>query len=191
MKFKLGPAPVDETFDPEGDGWSSLKEPTPGKLQLIALPIGLVVSTILSGFWYLRGPKVVPLLESLKLWQMILIMLGVMVVHELIHALFFPNWGLDSKTVLGCWPKKLVFYAHYEGPLNKGRFLMVFLAPFMLLSVLPLFYWHASPLLCLISVFNSLSACGDLTAVGLIGYQVPGGYLVRNKGWRTYFTPAA
>lgn len=41
-----------------------------------------------------------------------------------------------------------------------------------------------------LSLFGSVSACGDLVGAALIFFQIPHSAIVRNKGWKTYWKSA-
>ena len=49
---------------------------------------------------------------------------------------------LSERTVLGLWPSRLVFFAHYEGARSKGNFTLGIIAPFLVLTILPLMAAH-------------------------------------------------
>lgn len=115
-------------------------------------------------------------------------------VHELLHAVVHPDFGASPATVIGCWPAKLLFYAHYEGPFTRNRFLLVFATPFAVISLLPmvLAVLHILPHGCFaliagLSTLNALIACGDYFGFALRLWQVPRRAFARNKGWRTYY----
>jgi hypothetical protein len=122
-------------------------------------------------------------------------------VHELLHAAFHPGAGLSSDTVIGLWPSRLLFYAAYEGPMARNRFLLVFMGPYLVLSLLPVV---AIPLLraigagpvpllalAFLAFIGAAVAAGDVVGAILVLTQVPADAVVRNQGWRTYWRPAA
>jgi hypothetical protein len=122
---------------------------------------------------------------------------ALVVVHELLHAVVHPGWGLSHRTILGAWPARLLFYAHYSGPLSRNRFLCVFAMPFLIITVLPLglaacglklpdlMTWAVA----WGSTLNALAAGGDYFGILLISLQVPRAAIVQNQGWRTYWKP--
>jgi hypothetical protein len=63
---------------------------------------------------------------------------ALILVHELLHAVVHPGYGFTDATVIGAWPSKLLFYAHYCGPLSRERFLLVFAMPTLVITGLPL-----------------------------------------------------
>ena len=195
MKFHLGSLPDD--FDPD-ETWHSIVEPNPLLMQFVALPIALVTAGLFFYLWNLISS-----FESLHVpagWE-IATQVGIIVsfpllilIHECLHAICYPGYGLGQETLIGCWPSRMLFYAYYNGPMSRDRFLLVFAMPFLVISVVPLLVAAILPLpevatriLAWFSIWNSLFACGDILGFFLILAQVPRGAIVRNKSWRSYW----
>jgi hypothetical protein len=191
MKFRLGPIPENHEFSPAQSGWRALREPNPVVFQLVALPIGLLATAaVVSGWWLsvaygLRIPG-----SSLGMGVLLPILLTVPV-HEMVHTLFHPQLGRSAASILGFWPKTMLFYAHYDDALTRTRFIAALMAPFMALSVAPVVgcwltgygrWWIVA-----LSAFNAFIACGDLTGVLLVVAQVPSRAAVRNRGYYTWW----
>jgi hypothetical protein len=143
---------------------------------------------LLGGLFYLVWPGE-PASASTGL--LLLFLVGLIPVHELLHALCFPGGLKSPQTLIGVWPARLLFYAHYEGSMPRNRFLLTFVMPFLVLSLLPvvlvgLFQWPSLDLLFL-SLVNGAAASGDIIGIFLVTFQVPRSAIVRNKGWRTYW----
>src|SRR6185503_13338146 len=102
-----------------------------------------------------------------------------------------PGSGDSADSVLGFWPSRLLFYAHYVGELTRARFIAILLMPLLIISFVPLvvcaIIGHSSGLLAFSSALNALCACGDIFGVGLLLFQIPSDARVRNQGWRTYW----
>jgi len=47
---------------------------------------------------------------------------------------------------------------------------------------------HASITMAFVSGLNAIGAGGDILAIGLLLSQVPGAAIVRNQGYKTYWT---
>lgn len=189
MKFRIGRVPENPEFHPEADGWLSLKEPSPGWAQVIALPVGFGVAGLLLLLWYILTPMrgfAFPVILSLPL-----IFIMSIPVHELIHFFTFPNQGRGQQAVLGFWPRQLVFYAHYEGVLSRNRFLMILVNPFLVITLLPLLFCAVfrcfSSFFMLLSLINALSSSLDLLGFLIIFLQIPAAAAVRNQSWKTYY----
>lgn len=195
MQFRVGAVPED--FEPD-DSWHSILEPGPLLMQLLALPVAIFMGAL---FWILWQqvisftPMVIPAAYSSLFAAATLASIPLLImVHELLHAAAHPGYGLQSATVIGAWPKMMLFYAHYSGPLTRNRFLLVFAMPFLCISVLPLviasFGWLPQTFgipAAWFSIWNALFACGDALGFFLILAQVPRNAIVQNKGWRSYW----
>jgi hypothetical protein len=70
--------------------------------------------------------------------SVISIFLGVLIVHELIHLIAHPKFGLSKDSVLGVWPKAGVCYAFYGGELSRNRFILIIALPLFVLTIAPL-----------------------------------------------------
>ena len=197
MHFHYGAVPEDKDFIPTAEaGWHDIQHDLgPLALQLIAFPVTL----ILIALW---AVCVLPRLQGTFSSMLVKIDLGALAllllmipVHELLHALVHPGWGLSSGTTLGVWLSRGLLYAYYEGELSRDRFLLCLAMPFLALGVLPtvlimMFPWLAPNLLGL-SLFGCVLGCGDVVGVGLVLFQIPRAAIVRNKGWKTYWRPVS
>lgn len=198
MRFHCGAIPEDNRFDPEEGGWKRVREPGPIGIQILALP-ALVV--ILAGLAWLifqvfpRGsgaPSFIGFTRST--WLALLLFIPV---HELIHALCHPKWGLSPNTLIGLWPSRLLFYAYYHGQVERNRLLVAFAMPFIILSLLPIallavlkYFFPVVPLattLAVLSFVNGAAASGDVIGFCLVLFQIPSRAIVRNKGWKSYW----
>lgn len=203
MRFHVGPVPEGAEFVPEEQGWSAIREPGAWLLQLYAVPVAIVAGAVTAGLLTLVMPPELPIAESSALslpsWLVITILILLIPVHEALHAVFHPGAALTPKTVIGLWPSRLLFYAHYEGAMPRDRLLLVFVGPYFLLSVLPIpviallrvLGVGPVPLLMLafLSFIGAIVAAGDVVGFLLVLTQVPAAARVRNKGWRTYWRP--
>ncbi len=188
MRFHLGAIPETSDFSPDA-AWRSLREPTPWVMQFLALPVGIVVCIAVGAGWlYLAPFRELPFDSPSLLLGAMLVMIPI---HEVLHAIVHPGSGSSGDSILGFWPSRMLFYAHYSGELTRARFIAILLMPLLVISLLPLLVCavmgHSSGLLALISAFNALCACGDIFAVGLLLSQIPVDARVRNQGYRTYW----
>ena len=201
MRLYYGGIPENKNFQPEQEGWSPIREPGPVAVQFLAVPFALAALVLLVGLFLLVLPhqelKPELVFINLPFLGVMLLLIVIIPVHELIHAFLTPGFGLTDKTVIGIWPSRLLFFAYYDEALSRNRFLVVFLAPFFVLSLLPvglavlarLLPVHPSllPSLVLLSLLNGAAASGDLLGFTLVWMQIPSKAQVRNKGWRTYW----
>ena len=195
MRIHIGPIP--DEFTPD-NSWRPIREPAPVMMQVLATPIGLAVFLAVLYCWHrigassplqLHGSRAALLLVALFLSFPLLI-----IIHEILHALVHPHFGRSALTVLGAWPKPLMFYAHYSGPLTRNRFLAVFAMPFLVITILPLIIGATGllpPTLTMaaawFSSWNAFFACGDIFGFALILFQVPSTAIVQNQSYRTYW----
>lgn len=208
MRFILGPPPDDKDFVPEQGDWRRLREMGPRTLMVIGSLAGVPLSALFAYAWSRIpgtalhtsfdvmslgrwGPLLLPLLVILAM----AVFFGVLiVVHELIHALACPGFGLTSATFLGVWPGKILAYASHNGPLSFYRGIFVGMAPFLVLSVAPLLVAFAGgprwQLLTLTSVINSMVCGGDVVICLMFSTQIPHDAIMRNKGWDTWWQPS-
>jgi hypothetical protein len=201
MRIHFGPPPVDQDFQPEAEGWTALKEPSPIMLNVIATPVGLAIGAILIAGWAIVQPQVQLDGSSGErqngpfiLVAAVAGLVALIVVHELLHAITYPRFGLTKDVLIGVWPSKLLCYAVSLGVVGRSRLLVVYVMPFFVLSVLPLVVClllrlnpTAVGMVAIVSVVNGMLAGGDITIVGIILWQVPANAVLKNKGWATWW----
>jgi hypothetical protein len=189
MRFHYGAVPESPDFIPVPP-WRPLKEPSPLLVQFIALPIGIVAAGIVAVLWLTLTPLSEVTIQ-LSLSTFFLTFAAIVIVHELAHAAVHPGGGLSPRTILGVWPARLVFYAHYDGEMSRNRFIAVFLMPLIVISLLPLAVSAVTqipmPWLAFVSTFNALLACVDILGAGMLLTQLPATAIARNQGWQTYW----
>jgi hypothetical protein len=190
MQFHLGAVPESQDFTPDSP-WKPLREPGPILMQCFALPLGIVACGAVVGLWLLltpvaKNPVASPILLALGI-------LAIFPVHEMLHALVHPRWGMSRDSILGLWPSRLLFYAHYTGELSRNRFVAVLGMPLLVISTVPLavcaLIGHAPATVAFLSAFNAVAAGGDICGMCVVLLQVPSAATVRNQGWRTYWRP--
>jgi hypothetical protein len=194
MQWHVGPVPEDD-FAP-GPEWRQLDEPSPEELLKLAANYGAVAGCLLILGWIF----LTPLLADGFRWPSVADFMlaapafaALVLVHELLHASLHPGWGWTRNTVIGWWPERGMFYAHYQGELSRNRLVMLALLPFLVISVFPLSlaiaFKLALPWTAGISTLNSLLACGDLYVAALLLRQLPARAIIRNRGWVSYWRP--
>lgn len=189
MRFQLGAIPGSPDFEPDAT-WHSVREPSPWVFQLMAMPIGVGTAVVVACLWSYVTP--LPALTSTVTWSSILIaFVGLVVVHELLHAVVHPFVGLSSQTTLGFWPSRILFYAHYDGEMSRNRFVAILLMPLSVITFVPLVAAALFQMTCdwaaAISSLNALLACGDILGAAMVLIQIPASATVRNKEWRTFW----
>ncbi len=191
MRVHLGAIPNSPDFVPD-ESWKPIREPSPWLMQLIAFPIGVVAAVLIVVLWFaatpLRLPSPMPIISP---FVFLALFAGIVVVHELIHAAVHPMAGRSPHSILGFWPSRLLFYAHYDGELGRNRFVVILLMPLLVISIVPLVVavvtQAPSGWVAFVSAFNAFAACGDILGAGLILVQIPSTAILRNQGWKTYW----
>jgi hypothetical protein len=193
MIFRLGSLPEVPEFTPDNN-WITLEEPSAWSLQLRAIPIGIITTIVFIFLWLVLTP-VGQFLGTMTfpppILRNALSIVGVIVVHEIIHAVAHPKFGVSKDTVIGFWPSRVFLYTIYIGEQSKNRCVAILIMPFIIISVVPLIFatiTQIAPLwLGYVSTFNALLACVDMVAAFMTIRQIPRGSIIRTKGWTTFF----
>jgi len=202
MRLHYGAPPESPDFNPEAEGWRKIPfDPTPVLFLILAILAALLLSFVWGALFFRVLPLRVTPFEMLGsvivIFGWIPTLLLLTPVHELLHALVHPNWGRSSKTIIGIWLAKGTLYAHYEGEMSRNRYVLVALAPYFFLGLLPLAvlalpgaaFWPPSVvhLLGMVSLLWSTAACADIVIVAFLLFQIPAAALVRYNGLHTYW----
>ena len=115
--------------------------------------------------------------------------LGILVAHELIHALCIPDFIRSDTTCMGI--TYVGGFVYTEEQLTRTRFIIISFAPFIIISlILPLLLGMLnllSPLIIGVLLLNSLGSSVDILIALLVLIQVPSrSHLVAN-GRETYW----
>ena len=189
MRFHLGAIPDSPDFVPDAP-WRALRQrSSPMVENLLAAPIGIVAAVIVGALWFLVTP-LRDIMPAMSVPVFLLFFAGLVIVHELIHALVHPMAGRSSRSILGFWAA-LGFYAHYDGEMSRNRLVACLLMPLLVLSIVPLLVSAVTQVapgwVAFTSVFNALCACVDLLLAGSVLMQVPATAMVRFKSWRIFW----
>ncbi len=194
MRLHIGAVPEDTSFYPEEEGWSAAIKFGPVKMQLLGLPELAVIFLVVGGILRFISPR---WFYPANLWIGLLILVLTVPIHELIHALFTPRMGMSDDTLLGIWPAKLLVYAYYSGPISRNRFVLTGVAPFCILTILPIIvvallrsFSASESLLSTISflaLLNGALSYGDITNLLFVRQQIPPSAVTRFNGWRVYW----
>ncbi len=188
MKFQLGPLPENDDFNPSEKGWRRLTEPSPILLHALAIPTAVVMMVLAFFFYTIFIGEDEFRIDITLVWWAIVILIPI---HEFVHAISTPFWGMSDKTVVGFWPRKILPYAFYTDAWNRSQVIWCLLMPFVILSVLPatgMCFWKLdSPVLYHFIFMNAGLSSGDILQVPIFLFQVPRHAVVRNKGWTSYW----
>ncbi len=185
MRFIFNKFPDDANFQPDSE-WTPLKESSNlWIVQLQAIPFMVINIEIM-----LLLMKAIKINFQLNTNTMLISFLIFIPIHELLHALFFPEKLSSKKVFFGFTLKGLAPFAAYIGEMKRNTFIRVLLAPFILITLLGFFYLifiGRNELIEHILVFNALGASGDCFYTYLLLRQVPKNAIVKNKKIRTFW----
>ena len=188
MRFHLGPIPSSPDFVPDAS-WRSLRAPPPWLGGLLSLPIGVVAAVVVVMLWLLVMP-LRDIASAVSLPVLLFSFSGIIVVHELIHALVHPMAGRSPHSILGFWPS-VGFYANYDGEMSRNRLVTIMLMPLLSIGIVPLLVSAvtqvASGWVAFVSAFNAFLSCADMLDAGVVLFQIPANRIVRFHGWRIYW----
>jgi hypothetical protein len=203
MRLHYGPVPENPDFRPQEEGWTPLREPSVTAFTWLASGIGLAVGIAVATLWAVTvpGTSIIRISTSasdasaMSPWMALAMILGavagLIIIHELLHAATYPGRLFGERTVIGVWPRKGLFYAHYDGSLSRNRCLLVFLVPFLVLTIglwlVELIFRTGWGLMPGWSILNAMFAGGDILATAMMAGQIPKEAEVRNQGWNTWW----
>jgi len=157
--------------------------------NLLAQPIGVVAAAIGAVLWFLVTP-LSDITPAMSLPTFLILFAGLVVAHELIHALVHPMAGLSPHSILGFWAS-LGFYAHYDGEMSRNRLVACLFMPLLVISIFPLLVSAVAQVssgwVAFVSAFNALCVCVDLLLAGSVLFQIPATAIVRFKSWRIFW----
>jgi hypothetical protein len=201
MRFHIGKMPPDPAFDPTSSAWRKIREPPIAVYYLLGMPLAAVTFAGLSVAIAAVGDTSHPIVirpgdvTPARVFGVLLLVaigfLTLLVVHEGLHVLAHPGNGRTPNSVVGVWPSRGVFYAHYEGEISRNRLVLMAALPFLLLSVAPVaLFWVVGRVylwLAAVALVNGLASCFDLLVIAICLAQVPARAVLRNQGWDTYW----
>jgi hypothetical protein len=119
----------------------------------------------------------------------ILAMIILVVVHELIHLLFIPNFIKSDNTYIGF--TYFGGYVYTKEALTKYRLCLMLIAPFVFLSIIlnaisGALGFYNGPLSVFI-ILNSIGSGVDILSLTLVLLQVPKDAYLTMNGMRTYW----
>lgn len=179
------------------NGWITLREP--GSLMgsiVMSLPlmiINLFVAIVVIGiystisyeeFGFTSGSFSI----NIDL-GMIIALITLVVIHELLHLIFIPNFFRSSKTFVG-----VTSYGGFvvtEEKIARSRYILITVAPFLTASIiLPLILGILgllTPIIKLLVLLNAMASSVDILNLLLVLKQVPTNTVLVNNGPKTYW----
>lgn len=191
MRFHFGDIPRSPDFVPEAS-WKPLRQPSHWMELLAAYPIGIVAAGMVVVLWLAITPfQVQDVTSTMSLRGFLVLIAGMVVVHELIHLVVHPMSGRSQHSIVGAGGPTTGVYAHYAGEMTRNRFVAVLLMPLVIISFVPLLVAAVAQMssgwIAFISAFNAFGACADILDAGLVLFQIPATATVRCRGLRIYW----
>lgn len=163
------------------------------KGTLISLPFMI----ILLGFVYLKlkkkGISMGELWEGSPMIIAVLLSLVLIVVHELLHAIWYPR---ESVKEIWVQPEALAAFVYCNGVVSKRRFIWLSFCPNIVLGFAPYLLWltgifdfnlFLSHTVIILAMLNIASGIGDYFNIYSTIRQVPKYAWVRNYGFHTFW----
>jgi len=182
-------------------GWKKLKEPTNLGMAIVqSVPFMLINGLIFMVIAFYLYPPLKELLNSkhgfsfnfeinAHLLMQIAAVFIFMAIHELLHACFIPNVLKSNKTFLGI--NGLIGFVSTTESIKKSRFIIISIAPLILLSVILPFVLSVFGLLSVFTLFlcliNAMGSCVDCLTTFNVATQVSRNSYVVSNGSETYF----
>ena len=145
--------------------------------MLLAVPLFLLFDQI----------SATSLLSRIEPFSLLLACALLIPIHELLHAIAHPGAGLSTETVLGFDRNLTCPYCLYTRPYSRERAIIVALAPFVVLTLLPLVAfvtWESRPLLAYVATLNAGASAFDLAAAAYAWKQLRPGEMIGIDGGR-------
>jgi len=181
------------------EGWTQLKEAKSiSGMILMSLPLMIILALAsyllidlyvgidlkAYGFDFDKGTYVFNF-NIIVCLAMILFLL----IHEIIHLIFIPNFIKSKKTIIGL--KVFFGFVYSEEKIKKNRYLLISLAPLLFLSILlPIILGMMGMLkgaIVIYIIINSAGSSVDLLNVIMVMLQVPTDCMLTSNGKKTYW----
>ena len=179
------------------NGWIPMKEPKNlTSAILLSIPLMIVASMISIGvinifssislrdFGFTSGGISITINLSVILGIVLLL-----IIHELLHLMFIPNFMKSEKTSVG-----LTLFGGFvitEEEISKSRYIIITIAPFLIISIIfPLILSVLGLLtttLKFLIILNAMGSSVDLLNLLLIMKQVPKNATLKCNGPNTYW----
>lgn len=159
--------------------------------QLLICPF-LVLCQVLLSFAIIPTETIPTSHPKSPFWAVLLALCLYIPLHELMHLVWYPNQGFSNQSILVLWPRKLRFGVYYDGYMSRTRWLLMRLAPFVVISLFPatflgifqvvLFSHDIRTFLEVLTIVNGVGSGADVIAILLVLFQVPASVYVYFRG---------
>ena len=185
MRLVIGNPPAAKQLAQPLDGWQKLPAPSAKAIQAYGLIVSclgiLLIAVILN--WAIQPSSG---------WMALLLLVTILPLHELVHALTTPSWGLSNRTIIGLqWSKGLLLpYMYFDGIQPLWRMLLTGLSPVAMLTILPVIVLCVMPLsaaaradLGFLAFFNAGISGGNVVMFFWLITHLPLAAAVKGDGW--------
>jgi hypothetical protein len=185
-------------------GWIKIKEP---KNFLATLMLSIPFMIINAVIIFLIVPPIkVQIIETLEKLEYggitftiditillyILAIFAFLIAHELLHAVFIPDFIKSRKTFWGI--TSFGGFVSTTEEISKLRFILISIFPIITLSVIMpwlfIMFDLFSSFVAFLVIVNAMASSVDILNMLLIVIQVPNGSRIVNNGFETYHKPA-
>lgn len=181
------------------NGWRPLKEPKNlCTATIFSLPIAFINVFLCAVFIIWINKDVVTIINSVISESSIVLNINFLYIlyiyfyiflHEIIHMICIPNFIKSNLTFISV--KLWGGFVYTEEIINKQRYLLITILPFILLSfVIPLLMTilKINPKVILtLAIINSAGSSIDVLSFFLILFQIPKGSSIKNNGIKTFY----
>ncbi|MGG4452049.1 DUF3267 domain-containing protein [Brevibacillus porteri] len=177
--------------------WVPLKEPQSlGRATLLSIPFMLINALIAYGIIHIFSPITFQEFgltsDSFSIsidLRVILFLLGLVIFHECLHLIFIPNFMRSEKTWIG-----LTLFGGFvatEEKIPKARYILITIAPFIIISVMLPFLLGLlglfTTMLKFLVLINAIASSVDMLNLFLVMKQVPKQANLISNGPKTYW----
>ncbi|KAB8130502.1 DUF3267 domain-containing protein [Gracilibacillus oryzae] len=179
------------------NGWIPLKEPKSSIIAfLLSLPLMIIGAIISIG--------IIDIISTISLSEfgltfdsfsitidigIILMLATLLILHELLHLVFIPNFFTSAKTYVGITP--LGGFVITEEEITKARYILISIAPFLIISIILPFVLSMLGILTtswkVLIILNAMASSVDIFNLFLIMKQAPKDAILKSNGPSTYW----
>lgn len=184
MKWLLNKHPENEEFEP-GENWHLLEEDELNVQMIKALPVVIGMYLVTRFIFAQLGFD-----YEMELIYLVPASIIMIVIHELIHALCFPEKLKSDWVVFGAYPVRMMFYASYEGIMTVKQMKICLVMPLLVITLVGTIMLYVVPydeLICNIIFLNAIGSAFDIMSLKKLIKELPKGSKIRNKGMQTYW----
>lgn len=186
MKFRLGPLDGSRLAHAQR-GWQQVPVIDPRVVLTATIGVAVAMVMVLESFWRLRlglGRGGLGIFVSSFVLMITL--------HEGLHACVLPGFPWSNRILMGLWPSR-GFFVLYEGRMNRERWLMTAVLPFLILTLVPvglaLGFGIQSRFWADVATWNAAASCSDIVLFLLVLSEVPAGATIESRRdmtcWKT------